>query len=87
MTKKPPKKVRRKNDPSATVYELKIPLLEIEPPIWRRIEVSAAARLCQRHTIFQSVMGWRGEHFHEFIISVGETISLDELNPGAEDGS
>ena len=48
------------------VYRLKITLLEIEPPIWRRIEVLSSIKLCCLHSVLQVVMGWTDSHLHQF---------------------
>ena len=49
-------------------YQLKITLRDIQPPIWRRIQVWEDATLAQLHTILQIVMGWEDYHLHEFAI-------------------
>jgi hypothetical protein len=48
------------------IYELKITLLEIEPPIWRRIQVPSTLLLCCLHDAIQAVMGWTDSHLHQF---------------------
>jgi len=47
-------------------YQLKITLLVIEPPIWRRIQVPSTLLLCCLHDAFQAVMGWTDSHLHQF---------------------
>jgi hypothetical protein len=51
-----------------SVYQLKVTLREIDPPIWRRIEVWDDTTLTQLHRILQIVMGWEDYHLHEFHI-------------------
>jgi hypothetical protein len=51
---------------SSPIYELKIQLIEIEPPIWRRLQVPSSIRLCCLHSAFQVVMGWTDSHLHQF---------------------
>lgn len=53
---------------SAPVYQLKITLREVEPPVWRRIRVSGSTRLSGLHTVIQKAMGWTDSHVHEFEI-------------------
>jgi hypothetical protein len=43
-------------------------LRDIQPPIWRRIQVWEDTTLAQLHTILQIVMGWEDYHLHEFAI-------------------
>ena len=50
----------------ASVYQLKITLRDILPPIWRRVRVPAGIRLSQLHEAFQIVMGWTDSHLHQF---------------------
>jgi hypothetical protein len=44
------------------VYQLKITLDGIRPPIWRRILVSGETTLDQLHDIIQIAMGWEDDH-------------------------
>jgi hypothetical protein len=55
--------------PSAkgTVYQLKITLKDIRPPIWRRV-LTRDCTLAKLHDIIQAVMGWDDYHLHEFEI-------------------
>lgn len=48
------------------LYQLKITLRDIQPPIWRRIQVWEDTTLAQLHTILQILMGWEDYHLHEF---------------------
>jgi hypothetical protein len=48
------------------VYQLKVTLRDIRPPIWRRIQVTSDITLFDLHGILQVVMGWYGGHLHEF---------------------
>lgn len=49
------------------VYQLKVSLLEIEPPIWRRIQVWEDTKLPQLHKILQLLFNWVDYHLHEFV--------------------
>jgi hypothetical protein len=51
-----------------TIYRLYVFLLDIAPPIWRRIELSSETSLAQLHKVLQAAMGWQGYHLHEFEI-------------------
>jgi Plasmid pRiA4b ORF-3-like protein len=50
------------------LYQLKVTLQEIQPPIWRRILVWEDATLAQLHHILLIVMGWEDCHLHQFEI-------------------
>jgi hypothetical protein len=50
------------------IFQLRIALLAIEPPIWRRIQVPGTMTLPRVHRVFQVVMGWTDSHLHEFVV-------------------
>lgn len=50
------------------VYQLKITLKAIRPPIWRRFQVPVDTTLARLHLIIQRVMGWTNSHLHEFVV-------------------
>ena len=47
-------------------FELKITLLGIRPPVWRRIRVRSDMMLADLHGVLQAVMGWTDSHMHAF---------------------
>ncbi len=49
------------------IYQLKITLKHIKPPVWRRIEVPADIKLGKLHDVIQIAMGWTDSHLHAFI--------------------
>ncbi|MFH0794638.1 MAG: plasmid pRiA4b ORF-3 family protein [bacterium] len=51
---------------SNDVYQLKLTLKYIKPPIWRRLQVRGDTNLGDLHYIIQSAMGWDNSHLHEF---------------------
>jgi len=57
---------------AAAIYQLKITLEKIRPPIWRRIQVPGAVSLSYLHLLIQIVMGWEDAHLHAF--RVGNTL-------------
>jgi hypothetical protein len=50
------------------LYQLRVTLRDIHPPIWRRIQVWDDTTLAQLHRILQVAMGWENYHLHEFHI-------------------
>ncbi len=53
---------------NADVYQLKISLNNIKPPIWRRILIPANSNFWALHVAIQDAFGWIGYHLHQFII-------------------
>jgi hypothetical protein len=49
------------------VYQFKIALLDIRPPIWRQIQVPDGT-LDKLHEHIQTAMGWMNSHLHQFEI-------------------
>jgi len=57
------------------IYQLKITLKEIEPPIWRRVLVSGNVSIKTIHKVIQIAMGWTNSHLHMFVLPDGQTFS------------
>ena len=51
-----------------SIYQLKITLKDIRPPIWRRVQLSSDMTLGQLHFVIQISMGWTNSHLHSFTI-------------------
>jgi len=47
-------------------YEVKVTLLGIRPPVWRRMMVRSDITLEHLHRVLQTVMGWTDSHMHAF---------------------
>ncbi|MGD0855983.1 MAG: plasmid pRiA4b ORF-3 family protein [Dehalococcoidia bacterium] len=56
----------RVTDTGKLLYELRVELQEIEPPIWRVLQVPSRTSLLKFHRILQRVMGWTNSHLHLF---------------------
>ena len=54
------------------VARLRIELREIEPRLWRRVDVPLSSTLLALHDIIQAVVGWTDSHLFEFVI--GERV-------------
>jgi hypothetical protein len=50
------------------IYQIKVTLKHIRPPIWRRLQVPADIKLGKLHRVLQDVMGWYDSHLHQFRI-------------------
>jgi prevent-host-death family protein len=51
------------------VYQFKITLNGIRPPIWRRIQVPSNYTFWDLHVAIQDAMGWFDCHLHEFYVN------------------
>lgn len=75
----------------ATIYQLKVTLMEVVPRIWRRLQVPGQIELSMLHETLQIVMGWSNSHLHRFEIagrhygdggiSQSEAVALQALVP------
>jgi hypothetical protein len=50
------------------LYEIKVQLRDIKPPIWRILRVRPQTSLSRLHKILQKSMGWSNYHLHLFKI-------------------
>ena len=48
------------------IYQLKVTLKGVRPPIWRRLLVPGDVSFARLHDILQLAMGWEGAHLHQF---------------------
>lgn len=46
---------------------VRIDLLDVEPAIWRRLELASDLTLADVHHVLQASMGWSDSHLHQFI--------------------
>jgi hypothetical protein len=60
---------RMASDQPSLVYQIKVSLDDIRPPVWRRFVVPGGATLSKLHNILQVVMGWEDYHLHQFTIA------------------
>jgi hypothetical protein len=72
---------------SELIYQFKVSLDEIHPPVWRRLHVPASMRLSTLHEALQITMGWEDYHLHSYAIHGVEYTdpALDEGELGMED--
>lgn len=69
----------------STVYQFKVVLGEIMPPVWRRIQVPEIYTFWDLHVAIQDVMGWQDYHLHEFDIVNPATGTRDRIGIPDED--
>lgn len=60
------------------VYQLKITLMGVEPPIWRRVLVGDCS-LESLHFMIQRVMGWGNDHLYEFEVGKKRYAGTDPM--------
>jgi hypothetical protein len=73
--------------PATAIYTLKITLLDLDPTIWRSVEIRGDTTLAKLHQLLQAAMGWENCHMHLF--RVGKTLygvpSNDDFGLPTED--
>lgn len=62
------------------VYQLKIVLRDITPPIFRILQIKGNANLGKLHDYIQGAMGWKDCHLHEFRIKGKEYQAKDQMD-------
>ena len=55
---------------SEAIYQFKVALIGITPPIWRRVQVTGDYTLAKLHRVLQVVMGWENYHLYMFRIGI-----------------
>lgn len=65
------------------VFQLKVTLRGIRPPIWRRLLVPASYTLARLHDAIQAAFGWEDCHLHAFIV-YGEEYGPRDPEGGTE---
>ena len=51
-----------------SVYQFKIVLNGVKPPVWRRVLVAGESTISFFHEVVQVSMGWYNCHLHQFVI-------------------
>lgn len=71
------------------IYQLRVALRDVTPPVWRRLQVPGGYTLDRVHRVIQLAMGWQDRHLHSFEIGarqygppdpLGELAVWDELD-------
>jgi hypothetical protein len=66
------KSVKMAAKTTRVVYQFKVTLRDVQPPVWRRIQLWEDSTLGQLHRILQIVMGWEDCHLHQF--KIGQSV-------------
>jgi hypothetical protein len=66
---------------SRHIYQLKISLADVSPPVWRRVLVPGGYTLDRLHRVIQYAMGWQNCHLHCFDV---EGVQYGEPDPDGE---
>jgi Plasmid pRiA4b ORF-3-like protein len=61
-----------------TVFQIKMTLIGIDPPIWRRIQTKDCT-LKELHALIQVTMGWEFEHLYRFKIGGLDFANLEMM--------
>ncbi len=72
-------------DTKRATLQFRVTLMEVEPPVWRRIEVPANYRFWDLHVAIQDAMGWLDYHLHMFRVLNPVTGGTDEIGIPDED--
>ncbi len=64
------------------IYQLKVTLQHIDPPVWRRLLVASDTSLGELHYFLQLAMGWHDGHLHMFSSDRGVHYGPPEVDAG-----
>ena len=62
---------------SYRLFTLHVQIRDIDPPIWRRVQVEGGESLRKLHHILQAAFGWHDAHLHEFEINGSAYVMMD----------
>lgn len=68
------------------IFQFKVTLRGIRPPIWRRFQVYDDLTFFQLHRVLQEVMGWYDGHLHAFDLAGWQITDVETLAEGWYDG-
>ena len=57
-----------------SVHQIKAVVGDIDPPIWRRLQVRSDRTLAHLHDVLQAALGWEDYHLHSFGCDDAETV-------------
>jgi hypothetical protein len=63
----------------ARIYQFKVTLKDIAPPIWRRLQVPERYTFWDLHVAIQDAMGWLDCHLHAFHVPSPSSGAVDEI--------
>jgi hypothetical protein len=72
-------------DVKHSTLQFKITLGEVQPLVWRRIEVPAGYSFWDLHVAVQDAMGWLDYHLHMFRLQNPESREIEEIGIPDED--
>ena len=70
---------------SHQIYQFKITLKGIRPPIWRRFQVPEHYTFWDLHVAIQDAMGWWDSHLHSFLVKNQRTGHQEEIGMPGDD--
>ena len=62
---------------SYRLFTLHVQIRDIDPPIWRLVQVEGGESLRKLHHILQAAFGWHDAHLHEFEIDGNAYVMTD----------
>lgn len=57
-----------KRVPATTIHQIKISLRNINPPVWRTLQIESDAVLSKLHRAIQATFDWEDSHLHVFTV-------------------
>ena len=68
------------SDDYAEIFQFKVTLQDVNPPVWRRIQVPTTYTYWDLHVAIQDAMGWEDTHLHTFEVDISEGKRLEISN-------
>ncbi len=68
------------------VYQFKVVLLDIQPTIWRRIQVPDVYSFWELHCAITDSFGWLDYHLHEFLLKQPDAVEPEHIGIPDDEG-
>ncbi|HEV7709660.1 MAG TPA: plasmid pRiA4b ORF-3 family protein, partial [Asanoa sp.] len=63
------------------IFQVKVTLADVQPEVWRRVQVPGAYTLDRVHRVVQLAMGWQSFRLHSFEV---DGVQYGEPDPDGE---
>ena len=70
---------------TSKIFQFKIKLCDIDPPIWRQVQVISDSTFAEFSDVILKAMGWEDCHMHSFTVKNMETGHKDQITTVFDD--
>lgn len=64
--------MKSSQESSSSIYRLRVSLVDLDPEIWRTVDVPSSFKLIEFHIVIQILMNWENSHLWNFVVENDE---------------